>query len=56
MALGLALRLIGANWGFPVRLHPDEHAIALVPAQMAERVSLDPIRYEHPDHVLSQLL
>lgn len=51
MALGFSLRAIGADWGFPLLLHPDEHAIAGVPADMAKRSSCDPAVYMRPDHI-----
>jgi hypothetical protein len=50
IALGLSLRVIGADWGFPFLVHPDESVVADIPAQMAERSSLDPSEYNHPDH------
>jgi hypothetical protein len=51
MSLGLFLRVTGADWGFPLLLHPDEHTIADVPADMARRSSLDPAVYMRPDHI-----
>jgi 4-amino-4-deoxy-L-arabinose transferase-like glycosyltransferase len=49
--VGLSLRVIGADWGFPFLLHPDESVVANIPVQMAQRSSLDPGEYNHPDHV-----
>jgi hypothetical protein len=51
LSLGLLLRIIGADWGFPLLLHPDEDTIAEVPADMAKRASLDPDVYMRPDHI-----
>jgi 4-amino-4-deoxy-L-arabinose transferase-like glycosyltransferase len=48
--LGLSLRVMGADWGFPFLLHPDEPVVASIPVEMAERSSLDPGEYNHPDH------
>jgi Dolichyl-phosphate-mannose-protein mannosyltransferase len=48
--LGLSLRVTGADWGFPFLLHPDEPVVANMPVDMAERASLDPGEYNHPDH------
>jgi len=48
--LGLSLRVIGSDWGFPFLLHPDEPVVADVPFDMAKRASLDPGEYNHPDH------
>ena len=50
VGLGLALRIIGADWGFPFLLHPDENVVANMPVAMAVRASLDPEEYNHPDH------
>lgn len=49
--LGLLLRIIGADWGFPFLLHPDEQTIAEIPADMAARSSCDPAVYMRPDHI-----
>lgn len=51
LLLGLLLRVIGADWGFPLLLHPDERIIADVPVDMARRSSLDPSMYARPDHI-----
>lgn len=51
LALGLSLRIIGADWGFPLLLHPDEGNIAGIPADMARRSSCDPALYARPDHI-----
>ena len=51
LLLGLSLRVIGADWGFPFLLHPDEPVVADIPVDMAKRSSLDPGEYNHPDHV-----
>ena len=51
LLLGLSLRVIGADWGFPFLLHPDERFVADMPVEMAKRASLDPGEYNHPDHV-----
>ena len=48
--IGLSLRIIGSDWGFPFLLHPDENVVANMPAEMAQRASLDPGEYNHPDH------
>ena len=50
IALGFSLRVIGADWGFPFLVHPDENFVADIPVHMAERSSLDPGEYNHPDH------
>jgi 4-amino-4-deoxy-L-arabinose transferase and related glycosyltransferases of PMT family len=47
---GLFLRVVGTDWGFPFLLHPDEPVVANIPVDMAERSSLDPGEYNHPDH------
>lgn len=51
LAIGLFLRVIGADWGLPLLLHPDEPVVAEIPADMAKRSSLDPNEYSHPDHI-----
>jgi 4-amino-4-deoxy-L-arabinose transferase-like glycosyltransferase len=48
--VGLSLRVVGSDWGFPFLLHPDEPVVASIPVDMAERSSLDPGEYNHPDH------
>jgi len=51
LLLGLFLRVMGADWGFPFLLHPDEPVVANIPVDMAKRASLDPGEYNHPDHI-----
>ena len=50
IAVGLLLRVVGSDWGFPFLLHPDENVVANMPVDMAQRSSLDPGEYNHPDH------
>ncbi len=47
----LALRSIGANWGFPMLAHPDEFSVTEKTAAMVERGSLDPDNYTHPNDI-----
>jgi hypothetical protein len=48
--VGFALRMLGADWGFPFLLHPDEPVVAEIAMDMAKRSTLEPNEYNHPDH------
>lgn len=50
IALGFSLRVIGADWGFPFLVHPDESVVADIPVHMSAQSTLDPGEYNHPDH------
>jgi hypothetical protein len=47
----LALRGIGATWGFPILGHADEHVVTINAVEMIERSSIDPDYYNRPNNV-----
>ncbi|WP_460716764.1 ArnT family glycosyltransferase [Nocardioides dilutus] len=49
--LAAAVRVVGANFGFPLLLHPDEFAVVAAVVDMAERNSFEPPWSYRPDHV-----
>jgi hypothetical protein len=48
---GLLFRVIGADWGFPFLLHPDEPAIAEKAFKMIKEETMDPQFYGRPNHI-----
>lgn len=42
---------MGANWGLPTPLHPDEGTIVDTAIRMAERHSFEPNVFFRPDHL-----
>jgi len=56
IAIAAYLRLDGAAWGLPTRLHPDEGNIADTAIHLAKTHSFEPIgRYERPGHTSIKL-
>ncbi len=51
LLVAAALRLVGATFGFPHLLHPDEFAVVDAVVVMAERNSFEPPWSYRPDHV-----
>lgn len=55
VAVGLVLRVVGSDFGFPLLLHPDEWAVVDGVIDMARRGSFEPHFYLRPDHVEMKL-
>lgn len=55
VAAGAFLRLIGLDWGLPLRLHPDEQVVVNGALDMARRNSFEPGYFMRPDHVPIQM-
>jgi hypothetical protein len=47
----LALRGVGATWGFPILGHPDEYVVTDPAVAMIEHGSIDPGYYNRPNHI-----
>jgi len=55
LAIGIALRVLGLNWGLPHQLNSDEWVIVTGALDLAQRNSFEPSLYFRPDHVEIQL-
>ncbi len=55
LLIGGVLRFTGIQWGFPLRLHFDEHLITNNTATMFRTGSLDPLNYVHPNLISDYL-
>jgi hypothetical protein len=53
--VGIALRVVGLDWGLPAELHSDEWVITTGALDLAQRHSFEPSLYFRPDHVEIQL-
>jgi hypothetical protein len=51
IAVGALLRFIGADWGLPTMLHPDEGVITEEAYRLASTHSFETKNYNRPDHI-----
>ena len=51
MLCALALRAIGAGWGFPILGDADEGVVTDPAVTMIDRADLDPVKFHRPNHI-----